>query len=133
MYKLKNKKSRLIANLVPPFHQKQNRWVWFISGLAHITLPTDNTTDAFVTGKYGLIFAADTTDVSLLGHGTAYPGITETLSIAMPTADGLVPPHSRLHYGPCLSEDIAGFATLTGGFPAVVGEGGGGRRSEEVA
>ncbi|KAF3763240.1 hypothetical protein M406DRAFT_261022 [Cryphonectria parasitica EP155] len=96
-------------------HAPSNQWVWFVSGLAYITLPTDETTAAFVSGEFGLIFAADTADVSRLGHRTQYSGITETVSIAMPTTDGMIPSHSRLHYGPCSTEEIAGYAFLASG------------------
>lgn len=92
-------------------HQLSNlskRWVYFVSGLAYITLPT-NDVSVYVTGEYGLIFAADTQGASVLGHRTQYLGTTETVSIAMPTKDGLIPPHVLLHYGPCMKRDYVGY------------------------
>ncbi|KAJ4420731.1 hypothetical protein N0V82_004170 [Gnomoniopsis sp. IMI 355080] len=88
-----------------------NRWVYFVSGLAHITLPT-NDVSVYVSGEYGLIFAADTAGASTLGHRTQYPGTTETVSIAMPTKDGVIPPHILLHYGPCTNGDFVGYIDL---------------------
>lgn len=94
-----------------------NRWVVFLSGLAHITLPGDSSTGAYVTGgQFGLIFAADTAAVSGTGHRTVYPGTTETIALQVPTEDGEVPAHSVLHDGPCTANDIAGlYALATGG------------------
>ncbi|KAI0097212.1 hypothetical protein GGR51DRAFT_566758 [Nemania sp. FL0031] len=87
----------------------QNQWVAFTAGLAYITLPDDNSTSAYVSGgQFGLIFAADTKDVSSKGHRTQYPGITETIALQIPTADGKVPEHRILHDGPCGISDIAG-------------------------
>lgn len=63
---------------------------------------------------YGLIFAADTSGASVLGHRTQYPGTAETVSIAMPTKDGLIPPHILLHYGPCVKRDFVGYNDLAG-------------------
>jgi hypothetical protein len=85
------------------------RWVVFTSGLAHITLPDDNTTSAYVSGgEFGLIFAADTADVSKKGHRTQYPGVTETIALQIPTLDNKVPKHSVLHQGPCSISEITG-------------------------
>lgn len=88
----------------------------FISGLAHITLPTDDTASAYVNGgEFGLIFAADTAAVSAQGHGTQYPGNTETVALAIPTSDGLVPGHTVLHDGACTADDIEGLRGLAFG------------------
>ncbi|KAI1430946.1 hypothetical protein GGR50DRAFT_690112 [Xylaria sp. CBS 124048] len=114
--------TRNLAYLVLPsnydggLHTAPNvQWVAFISGLAQISLPDDPDTNAFVVGGgFGLIFAADTTDVSGQGHITRYPGNTETIALQIPTRDGVVPSHSVLHAGPCSSEEVAGihvFAT----------------------
>lgn len=84
------------------------RWVVFTSGMAYITLPDDNSTSAVISGgEFGLIFAADTPDVSQKGHRTQYPGLTETIALQIPTQDG-VPGHSLLHMGPCTANEIAG-------------------------
>lgn len=90
-----------------------SRWVIFLSGLAYISLPEDPTTSAYVSGgQFGLIFAADTADVSAKGHATSYPGITETIAIQIPTEDGDVPEHSILHAGPCTAQDTVGLTLL---------------------
>ncbi|ROV96569.1 hypothetical protein VMCG_07822 [Cytospora schulzeri] len=93
-----------------------NQWVIFLTGLAYITLPADNTTSAYVSGgQFGLIFAADTSDVSGTGHSTAYPGITETVAIQIPTQDGEIPLHTILHNGPCTANDTIGLVELAAG------------------
>lgn len=80
-----------------------------MSGLAHITLPDDNTTEAYVSGgEFGLILAVDTAAVSKNGHVTTYPGITETTSLEIPTKDGKVPAHKVLYKGPCKAPETAG-------------------------
>lgn len=92
------------------------QWVIYLSGLAHITLPADNTTSAFVTGgQFGVLFATDTADVSSTGHSTSYPGITETVALQIPTLDGEIPSHSILHAGPCTANDTAGVLALATG------------------
>ncbi|CAN8103336.1 unnamed protein product [Discula destructiva] len=91
----------------PPHPQ----WTIFISGLAFISLPT-NDVSAYISGEFGLIFAADTVGLSKLGHRTQYPGITETVSVSIPTKDGLIPSHMLLHYGPCAKKDIVGYDEL---------------------
>lgn len=92
------------------------RWVIFLSGLAYITLPEGNTTSVYVSGgQFGLIFAADTSDVSSSGHSTAYPGTTETVALQIPTLDGEVPAHSVLRAGPCTAEDAVGLLALASG------------------
>ncbi|RYP40881.1 hypothetical protein DL767_001362 [Monosporascus sp. MG133] len=95
-------------------HHATSKWVAFTSGLAYVTLPDDNATSALVSGgQFGLIFAADTADVSEIGHRTQYPGITETIALQIPTSDGRVPEHSVLHMGPCTANEITGIR----GFP----------------
>ncbi|ORY66521.1 uncharacterized protein BCR38DRAFT_299111, partial [Pseudomassariella vexata] len=80
--------------------EPRKQFVYFISGLAHITLP--NHTEAWIRGgKHGLIFAEDTSDVSPWGHGTEYPGQEDTIAITIPVEDGVVPEHTVLHEGPC--------------------------------
>jgi len=85
------------------------RWVVFLSGLAYITLPDDESISAYVTGgEFGTIFAADTASVSTKGHRTQYPGITETIALQIPTKDGKAPEHTVLHDGPCSASEITG-------------------------
>ncbi|KAI0426735.1 hypothetical protein F5Y09DRAFT_345382 [Xylaria sp. FL1042] len=107
--------SSLSYSIAPPNFDRglhnapQKQWVVFLTGVAHITLPDDNTTDAFIIGgPFGLIFAADTDDVSTKGHRTQHIGLTETILFEMPTADGEVPQYHVLHMGPCDAGEIAG-------------------------
>lgn len=90
-----------------------DRWVVFTSGLAYITLPANNASEAYVQGgEYGVIFAADTADVSTQGHRTQYPGTTETVALEMPTEDGEIPAHEVLHSGACTALESAGLRGL---------------------
>lgn len=74
--------------------------------MAYITLPSDPTTSAYVSGgQFGIIFASDTAAVSGSGHNTKYPGTTETVAIQVPTEDGKIPAHSVLHAGPCRPDE----------------------------
>ncbi|PSR83815.1 hypothetical protein BD289DRAFT_435236 [Coniella lustricola] len=87
------------------------QWVIFISGLAYITLPTNSTTAAYIPGgEFGVIFAADTADVSAAGHRTQYPGVTETVALQMPVDE--VPTHEVIHSGPCVDDDFVGLRGL---------------------
>jgi hypothetical protein len=75
------------------------RIVHFLSGLAHITLPQDTTTDLWIVGgEGGLLFAADTEG---LGHLTTYPSDQETVAIAVPFKDGVVPEYELVKEGAC--------------------------------
>ncbi|OTA53601.1 hypothetical protein K449DRAFT_426673 [Hypoxylon sp. EC38] len=87
-----------------PFKQ----WVWFVSGLIHLRLP--NGTDFAVVngGRYGLIFADDTSDISGWGHETHYPGGDETIAITIPVQDNVRPPYTVLHDGACTLEETIG-------------------------
>lgn len=76
-----------------------------------MTLPTHDVS-AYLSGEFGLIFAADTVGLSSLGHRTQYPGMTETVSISLPTKDGEIPSHMLLHYGPCAKKDVVGYDEL---------------------
>ncbi|KAI0293514.1 hypothetical protein B0F90DRAFT_1398783 [Multifurca ochricompacta] len=100
-------------SVIPPgfnagFHTAPTiQWVVFISGLAHITL-ANSSVQAFVPGgKNGVIFAADTADVSLKGHSTNYPSKEETRAIQIPTG-GIIPPHKVLYSSPCKSAQLQG-------------------------
>ncbi|KAI1346655.1 hypothetical protein F5Y01DRAFT_16839 [Xylaria sp. FL0043] len=107
--------SSLSYSIAPPnldrglHNAPQKQWVAFLSGVAYITLPDDDTTDAYIPGgPFGLIFAADTEDLSSKGHRTQHIGLTESVLFEMPTADGKVPEHHVLHLGPCDAKEIAG-------------------------
>lgn len=59
-------------------------------------------------GKYGIIIAADTKNVSRFGHITEFPGDETTVIAQFPVPGNVVPPHSVLHSGGCTSEDLVG-------------------------
>ncbi|KAI0755397.1 hypothetical protein BC629DRAFT_1296874 [Irpex lacteus] len=73
--------------------------VTFLSGVIHITLPTDPTASAYLVGGIdGTILALDTTGS---GHNTSYPSNTETRALQIAFEGGRVPDHVKLHNGPC--------------------------------
>ncbi|KAI1414362.1 hypothetical protein F5Y13DRAFT_188469 [Hypoxylon sp. FL1857] len=87
-----------------PFRQ----WAVMVKGLGRITLPDDDTSAEVRPGETGVLFVADTPDVSAQGHRSQYPGITETIVVQIPTKDNQIPAHSVLHSGPCLSTELDG-------------------------
>ncbi len=56
------------------------------------------------SGMNGLFFAADTAAVSQFGHVTDF--VEETILLQIPTAGGIVPPHSILHSGACKGNEL---------------------------
>lgn len=75
------------------------RLVHFVSGVAHITLPHDDSVDLWIVGgKGGLLFAVDTTG---MGHMTRYPSDQETLAITAPFEGRKVPEYKVVNEGPC--------------------------------
>jgi hypothetical protein len=98
----------------------RRRWVVFLSGVAHITLPdetlpidgnsTQYATEAWVSGgPYGTILATDTIEESALGHITTYPSGEETRVLQIPIADGAIPAHTVLDAtGPCAETELLG-------------------------
>ncbi|KAI0084846.1 hypothetical protein BDY19DRAFT_855424, partial [Irpex rosettiformis] len=75
--------------------------VSFLSGVIHITLPTDPSASAWIIGGIdGTILALDTTGS---GHNTSYPSGQETRGLQIPFEGGRVPDHVRLYNGPCKS------------------------------
>ena len=82
------------------------RWVAFLSGYAHITLP-NGTEEAHIRGgKHGLILAVDTAAVSKHGHITNYPSDEETVTLQIPTNNGTIPAHKKLYSGACKREEL---------------------------
>ncbi|KAI1661362.1 hypothetical protein F4813DRAFT_399331 [Daldinia decipiens] len=77
------------------------QYIWLISGLMHVYLP--NATGEVIVhgGRYGLMYVDDRADVSIWGHRTTFPGDDETILLMIPVRDGINPPHSVLHDGPC--------------------------------
>ena len=81
----------------------------FLSGLAYVTLPNNASQSAYIPGgEMGLIFAADTADLTKIGHRTQYPGVVETVALQVPTTDGQIPPHEVLYMGACNAPDVKG-------------------------
>lgn len=77
-----------------------------MSGLAVISLPNFTATATIYGGGNGLILAADTKNVSTLGHRTVYPSKEETVVIQIPTRDNEIPTHRVLHAGPCKRNEM---------------------------
>ena len=77
----------------------------FLSGEAHITLPSGAYEATIIGGKHGLVIATDTAERSQEGHTTIYPSNKETILIQIPIKDNIIPPHNVLHMGPCTSAE----------------------------
>lgn len=76
--------------------------VHFLSGVAHLTLPQDESAELWIMGgKGGLLFAVDTLGS---GHVTRYPSDQDTVAITAPFADGEVPEYEVVADGACLGE-----------------------------
>ena len=63
-------------------------------------------------GKYGLVLALDTPDVSELGHITTYPGAADTVALQVPfSAQGIQRLRSTrrvLYEGGCRESEMTG-------------------------
>lgn len=81
------------------------RWVAFLSGQAHVTLPGSSVDAIIVGGANGLIFAADTAARSTQGHITNYPSKQATRVLQIPTNGG-IPNHNVLYSGPCRASEL---------------------------
>ncbi|KAI2468053.1 hypothetical protein F4781DRAFT_283509 [Annulohypoxylon bovei var. microspora] len=87
-----------------PFKQ----WVWFVSGVISFSLPNGTDTALVYGGRYGLLLADDTKDISAWGHETTYPGADEVIIISIPIQNNVTPEHSVLHSGACtMDEQVA--------------------------
>lgn len=75
-----------------------------------ITLPDDNSTQVMLTpGQAGLLFAADTDDVSREGHASFFPGVTETIFLQIPAEGNKAPEHSVVYEDqPCTANEYVG-------------------------
>lgn len=91
-------------------HYAQPQWVWFITGLAHITLPGSSDEAWIRGGKYGLLWAGDTREQSECGHSTLYH--EESVTLALMTENGEEPEHKIVRQGGCLPQDLLGLAAL---------------------
>lgn len=81
-----------------------NRWVIFLSGLAHITLPESDDEAWIHGGKEGAILALDTAAVSAQGHYTKYPSDEMTVALQVPFKE--VPGHRVLHRRACEGREV---------------------------
>ncbi|CEJ86663.1 hypothetical protein VHEMI04169 [[Torrubiella] hemipterigena] len=91
------------------FHRAPARqFVLFTSGLAHITLYKGKNEAWVQGGKYGLIIAADTQDVSQHGHRTEYPSGADTIGIQIPISDESSFEYKVLHSGACHECEMTG-------------------------
>jgi len=60
------------------------------------------TTEAWIQGgKYGLLIAGDTADISKHGHITTYSADTGTVEVQIPFKAGEVPKRTVLYPGSC--------------------------------
>lgn len=87
-----------------------SRWVVIVGGLGVITLP-DNSSTTFTTdgGEFGLLFATDTADLTEQGHGSFFPGPTESITLQIPTKNNEIPKHRVLNANkPCTANEVAG-------------------------
>ncbi|KAI0883297.1 uncharacterized protein GGS22DRAFT_168354 [Annulohypoxylon maeteangense] len=111
-----------VANLsytfIPPNYDQGvhsapfNQWVIFIKGIGLITVPNDNTTAYVAPGETGIVFAADTPDITSDGHRSQYLGVTESIIMQIPALNNQVPAHTVLHPGGCVTSEMSGLWEL---------------------
>jgi hypothetical protein len=77
----------------------------FLSGLGHITMPESSLEVWVQGGKYGIILAMDTREISARGHITDFPGGDTTVIAQFPC---VALEHVVLHGGPCGMEEMLG-------------------------
>lgn len=81
-----------------------------LKGFGYISVPQDDFPEVYISpGEYGILFAADTADVSYDGHTSSYLGPTESVYLQIPTRDGKIPEHRTVHMGPCSAEEMVGW------------------------
>ncbi|TLD03116.1 uncharacterized protein PgNI_12584 [Pyricularia grisea] len=96
-----------------PHNAPYNLWLFLIKGMFHFTIPGNDSTVAYLTGgEFGLLFAADTADVSRTGHTSASMGDTETVLPRIATEGGMLPNRKRIHMGACDVTEKAGWRRL---------------------
>jgi hypothetical protein len=88
-----------------------------LNGVAEITVPGNGNNSVTTTGgELALFFFMDTVELSRSGHGTSYPGVSETVFLQIPTKGGLLPEHTVLFDdAPCSAREYAGLRGLANG------------------
>jgi len=77
------------------------------SSTANSTNPTP--VEAWIQGgRYGLLIAADTAEVSALGHYAEFPGDAPTVLVQTPFANNEIPAHTVLYERPCDYPELIG-------------------------
>ncbi|KAI1747997.1 hypothetical protein F4782DRAFT_518764 [Xylaria castorea] len=91
-----------------------NQWVIVLNGLVTVTLPDNSTASVTTTGgEQGLLFFKDTASISKGGHGSYYPGVTETIFLQIPVTNGDLPDHQVLFDdAPCSGNQFEGLRDL---------------------
>ena len=85
------------------------RWVVLTSGVVLLTVPDEDQYPGHLLSagsEMGLLFVADTEEVSQLGHDTWY--ITDVSFLQIPTKHGEIPRHKTLHMGSCHANETVG-------------------------
>ena len=83
-----------------------NRYNAILSGILRITIPNSPQQATVYGGKYGLIIAVDTADVSKIGHVSSTLGTEELTALMIPTESGRIPSHKIIHSGACEKCDL---------------------------
>lgn len=83
-----------------------NRYNAILSGTLRVTIPNSPQEATVHGGKYGLIIAVDTANVSGLGHISSTIGTEELTALMIPTKNGKIPPHRVIHSGACEKSDL---------------------------
>lgn len=77
-----------------------------LSGILRVTIPNSPQQATVYGGKYGLIIAVDTANVSKIGHVSSTIGKEELTALMIPTENGKIPPHKVIHRGACEKHDL---------------------------
>lgn len=81
------------------------------SGVALLTVPDGDQYPGYLFSagsEFGLLFAADTADVSRLGHDSWY--ITDVTFLQIRTKHGEIPRYKVLHMGSCHADETVGLS-----------------------
>lgn len=81
------------------------------SGVALLTVPGEDEDSRYLFSagsQFGLLFAADTANVSRQGHDSWY--ITDVTFLQIPTKNGEIPRHTTLHVGSCYATETVGLS-----------------------